>query len=35
MKDKYAEKLESLGFELPPWCDSPSEELVAAFELQF
>jgi hypothetical protein len=33
--NKYASKLASLGFDLPHWCDPPSEELVAEFERRF
>jgi hypothetical protein len=35
VKDPFAKKLNDLGFELPHWCEPPSEELVAQFEELF
>jgi hypothetical protein len=33
--DKFTSKLKDLGFELPHWCEPPSEQLVARFERRF
>ena len=35
MADKFAAKLLEFGFELPHWCDPPSEALVVEFEERF
>jgi hypothetical protein len=35
VNERFASKLASLGFELPKWCNPPSEELVAQFERSF
>jgi hypothetical protein len=35
MDDQLATKLNSLGFELPKWCQSPSETLVREYEKLF
>jgi hypothetical protein len=35
VNDPFAKKLKDLGFELPDWCEPPSEELVAQFEKRF
>ena len=32
VNDPFGQKLKDLGFELPHWCEPPSEELVADFE---
>jgi hypothetical protein len=35
VNDPFAKKMKDLGFELPHWCEPPSDELIAQFEKRF